>query len=88
MPSYPGEWCAGWRTRAMMPSIPWTSKGNRTTDSEMIALAGRDRRVLVSKDDDFVRSFLLKGQPERLLLINTGNIGNRELEALMQAHLP
>ena len=60
--------------------------GNRTTDSEVIACAMCEARIDVSKDGDFVQSFLITGQPS-LLLISTGNIANAELEKLIQANL-
>ena len=59
---------------------------NRTPDSEIIACAMREERIVVSKDNDFVQSFLITGQPS-LLLISTGNITNAELEKLIQANL-
>ena len=43
--------------------------------------------MLVTKDADFVDSFLLRGEPAQLLLVSTGNIPNRELETLFQTHL-
>ena len=33
--------------------------GNRTPDLEIIRIADRDGRIVVTKDDDFVQSFLL-----------------------------
>lgn len=60
--------------------------GNRTPDAEIIACAARELRVVVTKDDDFVQSFLLSGQPSRLLLVATGNIANAELERLLRAN--
>ncbi|MDO8933216.1 MAG: DUF5615 family PIN-like protein, partial [Rhodocyclaceae bacterium] len=36
--------------------------GNRTTDEQIIAIADRDGRVVVTKDDDFVESFLVRGK--------------------------
>ena len=60
--------------------------GNRTPDSEIIACAMHEARIVVSKDNDFVQSFLITGQPS-LLLISTGNIANAELEKLIQANL-
>lgn len=60
--------------------------GNRTPDSDVIACAMREVRVVVSKDGDFVQSFLITGQPS-LLLISTGNIANAELEKLIRANL-
>ena len=62
--------------------------GNRTTDAVILAVAARDDRIVVTKDADFVVSFRLLGQPRRLLLVATGNIANRALEALFLAALP
>jgi predicted nuclease of predicted toxin-antitoxin system len=38
---------------------------------------------VVTKDDDFVQSFLLRNTSQRLLLVASGNIGNAELELLI-----
>lgn len=62
--------------------------GNRTSDAEIIRITDTERRVVVTKDDDFVQSFWLRNQPQRLLLIATGNIGNAELCRLIVAALP
>ena len=62
--------------------------GNRTTDAAILALCSRERRVVVTKDADFVDSFLLRHEPEKLLLISTGNIANAELERLLSPNLP
>jgi predicted nuclease of predicted toxin-antitoxin system len=60
---------------------------NRTPDSEIIALAMRENRVVVTKDNDFVNSFHLRGAPPKLLLISTGNISNDQLSKLFTANL-
>ncbi len=62
--------------------------GNRTTDAEINAISDREQRVVVTKDADFVNTFLLKHQPYKLLLISTGNIRNAALETLLLTHLP
>ena len=59
---------------------------NQTHDDEVVARAMQDGRVVITKDDDFVQSFLLTGEPS-LLLISTGNIANIELEKLVRANL-
>jgi predicted nuclease of predicted toxin-antitoxin system len=59
---------------------------NRTSDSEIIALAKLDSRVVVTKDEDFVQSYLVTGEPA-LLLISTGNISNLALEKLVRTNL-
>ena len=56
---------------------------NRTQDKEIVALAMRENRVVVTKDNDFVTSFLLRGTPPKLLLISTGNISNDALAKLL-----
>ncbi len=62
--------------------------GNQTPDSDMILIADRDGRIVVTKDDDFVQSFLLRNTPQRLMLVASGNISNAELERLIIAALP
>jgi predicted nuclease of predicted toxin-antitoxin system len=61
--------------------------GNRTQDKDIVALAVREDRVVLTKDNDFVASFLLRGAPPKLLLISTGNISNNALSRLLAANL-
>ena len=60
--------------------------GNRTADREIVEVAMREDRIVITKDSDFVQSFLLTGQP-RLLLISAGNISNADLERLLRGSL-
>ena len=60
---------------------------NRTPDEKIRLLADAEDRIVVSKDDDFVTSHLLRGRPKRVLLISTGNISNPELMQIMQDNL-
>ena len=62
-------------------------EGNRTTDRSINELSIQEKYVVVTKDSDFVESFLLRGQPWKLLLVSTGNISNASLEALFSANL-
>ena len=62
--------------------------GNCTTDTELNQLSLADQHILITKDADFVNSFLLQGQPFKLLLVATGNISNVELISLIDQHLP
>jgi predicted nuclease of predicted toxin-antitoxin system len=62
--------------------------GNRTSDEEIADLAYREDRIVVTKDGDFVDAHLLTGQPPRLLLVATGNMGNAELLRLLERNLP
>lgn len=62
--------------------------GNATTDAEIIARSIREQRIVVTKDDDFVQSFLVNGLPPRLWLVSTGNISNSALEGLIEDNFP
>jgi predicted nuclease of predicted toxin-antitoxin system len=62
-------------------------EANRTTDSEILNVADRDERVVITKDADFVNSFHLSRRPEKLLLISTGNIANAQLAGLLLPNL-
>jgi predicted nuclease of predicted toxin-antitoxin system len=44
-------------------------------------------RSIITKDTDFVESFLLFHRPYKLLLISTGNITNSDLEDLFVGHI-
>ena len=61
--------------------------GNASSDGQLLDVAEAQDRIIVTKDADFVNSFWLAEQPRSLLLVSTGNIGNRELEQLMDRHL-
>jgi predicted nuclease of predicted toxin-antitoxin system len=62
-------------------------KGNQTSDGEIISLATAENRTVITKDEDFVNGFWLRGSPPKLLLISTGNISNENLSHLIQANL-
>ena len=59
---------------------------NRTTDGEIVRFSRLESRVVVTKDSDFVDAFLLRGEPEKLLFITTGNIANNELVLLLRTN--
>jgi len=59
---------------------------NSTPDNEIVACAMRENRIVISKDSDFVQTYLVNGEPP-LLLISTGNISNAELEKILRGNL-
>lgn len=61
---------------------------NRTTDDEINALSEQEQRIVITKDSDFVDSFLVVRKPYKLLLISTGNITNAELESVFVPAIP
>ncbi len=62
-------------------------RGNRTSDSFLNQYSIDRRCIVVTKDTDFVNSFLISKRPYKLLLIATGNIKNLELGFLLKANL-
>jgi predicted nuclease of predicted toxin-antitoxin system len=87
MHSCPGGFVGGWLRRAMMPCTLDLPRGNRTIDNQILDVAEREQRIVVTKDDDFVQSFLIMGRPARLLLVSTGNIANDQIEKIVRDHV-
>nr|AGS53631.1 hypothetical protein [uncultured bacterium contig00074] len=55
-----------------------------TSDTEIRRIAGQDGRIVVTKDMDFTDSFIVRGVPEKLLIVTTGNIRNKQLFSLFE----
>ena len=55
------------------------TKKEKTTDKEIRSVSIEQDRIVITKDTDFLDSHLIKGIPQKLLLITAGNIVNREL---------
>lgn len=46
-----------------------------------------EKRIVISKDVDFLDSFLVKKTPEKLIMVKTGNIQNKELLSILKLNL-
>ncbi len=62
-------------------------EANKTTDADINLLSVTEEWIVITKDSDFVDSFLLKKEPWKLLLISTGNIRNDELINLFLSNI-
>ena len=62
-------------------------KANDTQDNEILKICLEEKRVIISKDSDFLESFLVNKSPEKLILVKTGNIKNEELLKLFTLNL-
>ena len=49
---------------------------NSTSDKEITEIAFNEKRIVITKDNDFLESFLLNSKPEKLIVVRTGNIPN------------
>lgn len=61
-------------------------EGQLLGDEEIILIAQKEERAVITKDSDFSDYFMLRGAPPKILLIEFGNIGNRELIRLFDLH--
>ena len=52
---------------------------NATKDSEINRISLEEKRVVISKDLDFIESLLISEKPYKLIYIATGNITNKQL---------
>lgn len=62
-------------------------KANDTQDNEILKICLEENRIVISKDADFLESFLINKSPEKLILVKTGNIRNEELLTLFKHNL-
>lgn len=53
--------------------------GHLLQDTEIIQIAIEESRIIATKDSDFLDNYLLRGTPPKILLLQFGNISNKEL---------
>jgi len=61
--------------------------GAYTADDEIIEIAKRENRIVITKDSDFWDYFILRGYPPAVLFLQLGNIKNQELFSIMNNRL-
>lgn len=61
---------------------------NATEDNVLLRLSMQEKRVVISKDRDFVEQILLTGRPHQLRALTMGNIVNRDLITLVARNWP
>ena len=67
-----------WKGYDTLHTLDLPSK-NKTKDSEINTLSLDEKRVLISKDLDFIESLLISDKPYKLIYVVTGNISNKQL---------
>jgi len=60
---------------------------NKTQDRNLSEICEAEGRIIVTKDTEFLDSFLLKRKPAKLLLVKTGNINNPEILNIFRNNL-
>ena len=62
-------------------------QGVLTSDKEIINIAIEQSRIIITKDSDFMDYYFLKGYPPAVLLLQLGNIKNKELFFIINKHI-
>jgi predicted nuclease of predicted toxin-antitoxin system len=62
-------------------------EGNRTKDWQISLCSVKEKRIVISKDSDFVESLLVSEKPYKLLYISTGNITNKKLKNILKNNI-
>ena len=57
---------------------------NLTSDTFIADFSLQENRIVITKDDDFLKLNILNGKPKRLILLTTGNIVNADLISLFE----
>ena len=60
---------------------------NNTTDETINNYSLNEKRIVVSKDADFLQSYKLSDKPYKLLLVSTGNITNQKLKEIFEKQI-
>ena len=60
---------------------------NGTDDTYIKRIAAEEQRVVVTKDSDFLESFLITSEPNKLIIVRTGNIPNKSLLKIFSDNL-
>ena len=57
------------------------------SDKEIRHWSLREKRIVITKDEDFFNSFIFQKEPYKLIYLTTGNIKNRQLLDLFRANI-
>lgn len=60
---------------------------NKTSDALVNLRAKQEQRVVITKDNDFLETYLVNNIPEKLVLVKTGNISNNELLRIFEMQM-
>jgi predicted nuclease of predicted toxin-antitoxin system len=63
-------------------------QGDKTADSVIADYCNKNGLIIITKDEDFVNSYLLKKLPAKLVKVNLGNISTAMLVEVLEKALP
>jgi predicted nuclease of predicted toxin-antitoxin system len=63
------------------------ANGHLLKDADIVSIAKKENRIIVSKDSDFKDLFFLRGFPPAVLILELGNIKNKDLLIFIENNL-
>ncbi|OFX46075.1 MAG: hypothetical protein A2046_04250 [Bacteroidetes bacterium GWA2_30_7] len=57
--------------------------GHLLKDKQIREIAIIENLIIVTKDEDFIDYYLIKGAPPKILLLDIGNINNKDLVSIL-----
>jgi len=60
---------------------------NRSKDSQLVEISIKQDRIVITKDTDFLESYILNSLPPKLIIVKTGNIENKSLLNLFEKNI-
>ncbi len=85
LPALLAEWLCSKNHDAVHVSALLTKL--RIPDGHICERSMAEERVVITKDVDFLNTYLIKQQPYKLVYITTGNLKNRQLLDLFRSQL-
>jgi len=50
--------------------VNYLSEGNKTTDHEILDICESESRVLITREEDFIEGFILRGRPREIIYMH------------------
>lgn len=64
-----------------------TFRGHLLQDEEIVEIAIKSERSVITKDSDFKHNYHANGAPPKILYLSFGNIGNKDLLGYFEAYI-
>lgn len=60
---------------------------NESNDIHLIKTSVKQKRIIITKDNDFLESYIVNSLPPKLIIVKTGNIRNKELFNIFEKNI-
>lgn len=60
---------------------------NKSKDNQIVKISIEQKRIVITKDTDFLESYILNSLPPKLIIVKTGNIENKSLLNIFEKNI-